>query len=79
MTNAYVEATFQKRRVRTIAREGTSPQWNESLSLEIKTPNDDLSPKSLLESEIGMERLYLNLFDEITIDMLEVFFDKLMI
>ena len=69
-----MEASFQKSRVRTIAREGTSPQWNETLSLEVKAPDDDLSPKSLLDADIGMECLFLNLFDEMIIDMLQVFY-----
>ena len=72
MINSYVEASFQKCRVRTSAQEGISPQWNETLSLEVMTPNGSLSPSSLLEGEIGMESLFLNLFDEVTINLNDV-------
>lgn len=69
MIHPYIEACFQKSRVRTSAQEGTSPQWNETLSIEVQPPNGSLSSNSLLESEIGMENLFLNLFDEVTINM----------
>ena len=72
ITRAYLEASFQKTRVRTAAKEGISPQWNETLSLELTTPNGDLSPKSLLDADIGMDCLFLNLFDEVIVDMAEV-------
>lgn len=72
MIHPYVEACFQKTRVRTSSQEGTSPQWNETLSLEVTTPNGSLSPSSLLEGEIGMESLFLNLFDEVTINLKDV-------
>lgn len=39
------------------------------MSLEVFTPNGSLSPNSLLESEIGIESLFLNLFDEVTINL----------
>lgn len=79
MIHPYVEACFQKKRVRTSAQEGTSPQWNETLSLDVTTPNGSLSPTSLLDGEIGMESLFLNLFDEVTINLNDVFMMKIII
>ena len=67
-----MEASFQKRKIRTAAQEGTSPQWNETLSLEVTTPSGNLSASSLLDGEIGMESLFLNIFDEISIDLVNV-------
>lgn len=58
--------------MRTASKEGTSPQWNETLSLDVRTPNGDLSPKSLLDADVGMDCLFLNLFDEMLIDMTDV-------
>ena len=72
MTRSYVEASFQKTKVRTAAREGTSPQWNETLSLDVTTPTGDLSVKSIVDSDNGLDRLFLNLFDEIIVDLLLV-------
>jgi hypothetical protein len=42
------------------------------LSLDVLTPNGDLSPKSLLDADIGMESVFLNLFDEKLINMADV-------
>ncbi len=71
-TRTFVEASFQRNRVRTAAKEGVSPQWNETLSLVVLTPNGDLSPKSLLDADVGMESVFLNLFDEKLINLADV-------
>ncbi|KAJ3413142.1 Coiled-coil and C2 domain-containing protein 2A [Chytridiales sp. JEL 0842] len=67
----YVEITFQRRRCRTAVAEGPNPYWNETLTLDVKPPGNDFRPQSLLDSEVGMEMVYFNVFDEFLIDMIE--------
>jgi coiled-coil and C2 domain-containing protein 2A len=64
MVQPYVEVSFQRRKSRTSVSEGPNPQWNETLSLSLETPGNDFLPSSILESEVGMELIYVNLFDE---------------
>jgi hypothetical protein len=68
---SYVEITFQRRRCRTAISEGPNPNWNETLTLDVKPPGNDFRPQSLLDSEVGMEMIYFNVFDEFLIDMIE--------
>ncbi|KAJ3279724.1 Coiled-coil and C2 domain-containing protein 2A [Borealophlyctis nickersoniae] len=67
----YVEVTFQRRRTRTAISEGPNPQWNETLYLDVEAPGDDFRPESLLDSEVGVENMYFNLFDEYFVDMIQ--------
>ncbi|KAI8912604.1 hypothetical protein EDD86DRAFT_245490 [Gorgonomyces haynaldii] len=67
----FVEVGFQKRTVRTETKTGLAPQWNEMLDIKVNAEDDDFTPESLMESDISMENLYINLFDELTIDMIE--------
>ena len=66
----YVEISFQRRRCRTLISEGPNPQWNETLVLDVKPPNNDFRPESLLDSEVGMELIYFNIFDEFLVDLI---------
>ncbi|KAJ3213859.1 Coiled-coil and C2 domain-containing protein 2A [Dinochytrium kinnereticum] len=66
---SYLEISFQRVKVRTNVVEGPNPQWNETLSLEVKAPNNDFRPENLLDNDVGMEMVYFNLFDEIMVDM----------
>ncbi|KAJ3196677.1 Coiled-coil and C2 domain-containing protein 2A [Irineochytrium annulatum] len=68
---SYIEVSFQNRKVRTAVYEGPNPQWNETLSLEVIAPGNDFSPDKILDSEVGMELIYFNLFDEILVDMIQ--------
>ncbi|KAJ3093964.1 Coiled-coil and C2 domain-containing protein 2A [Physocladia obscura] len=68
---SYVEVSFQEQKARTQIFEGPSPHWNETIFLEVKPPNNDFRPESLLDSEVGMERIYFHIFDETLIDIIE--------
>ncbi|TPX38611.1 hypothetical protein CcCBS67573_g10709, partial [Chytriomyces confervae] len=68
---SYVEVSFQGRKARTSVFEGSNPHWNETLSLDVKPPNNDFKPESILDSEVGMERIYFQLFDELLVDIIE--------
>ncbi|XP_013080825.2 coiled-coil and C2 domain-containing protein 2A-like isoform X2 [Biomphalaria glabrata] len=64
----FVEVMFQRSRVRTRRGEGPNPSFNEKLELILKVPNDDYSPSALQGIE---DMIYLNVFDEVTVDILE--------
>ncbi|CAL1540858.1 unnamed protein product [Lymnaea stagnalis] len=64
----FVEVMFQRSRVRTRRGEGPNPSFNEKLELILKVPNDDYSPSALQSIE---DIIYLNVFDEVTVDVLE--------
>jgi hypothetical protein len=58
-----VEARFQGRTVRSSASPGSTPQWNQVLSLPFVPPaGQDLSPAKLADIQ---ETLHLALFDEV--------------
>ncbi|KAH9523492.1 Coiled-coil and C2 domain-containing protein 2A [Bulinus truncatus] len=65
----FVEVMFQRSRARTRRGEGPNPSFNEKLELILKVPNDDYSPSALQSIE---DVIYLNVFDEVTVDVLEV-------
>ena len=66
----FVEASFQQRKARSRTADGPNPQWNETISLDISMPNNDLRPDALYNSEIGLENLFINLFDETIVDLI---------
>ncbi|KAJ3198266.1 Coiled-coil and C2 domain-containing protein 2A, partial [Entophlyctis luteolus] len=66
---SYVEVSFQEQKTRTQVFEGPNPHWNETLFLDVKPPNNNFSPESLLDSEVGMERIYFHIFDESLVDI----------
>ncbi|KAJ3074753.1 Coiled-coil and C2 domain-containing protein 2A [Podochytrium sp. JEL0797] len=68
---SYVEVSFQGRKTRTSVFDGPSPHWNETLYLDLKPPNNDFRPEKLLDSDVGMERIYFNIFDELLVDIVE--------
>lgn len=59
----FVEVVFQRDSVRTSTAQGPQPTWNETLALNFKPLNDDLSPTNLTKIS---DSLYLNLFDEVS-------------
>jgi coiled-coil and C2 domain-containing protein 2A len=65
----FVEIGFQKRKCRTDTRLGQNPHWNEMVRLKIM--NEDFDPQYLMDSDITSEMIYINLFDEVVIDILE--------
>ena len=67
----YVEISFQRKKVRTSVADGPNPTWNESLTLNVRPPGDDFRPENLLESNVGMELIYFNIFDEFMVDLVE--------
>eukprot|EP00842_Homolaphlyctis_polyrhiza_P004473 jgi/Hompol1/5026/HPOL_000561-RA len=67
----FVEVCFQQRKVRTTTADGQHPQWNETISLDVQAPNDDFSPEALNQTDLCTEMLFVNLFDEIVIDLLQ--------
>jgi len=68
----YVEVSFQRQKARTSVFEGTNPTWKETIELPFNAPNNDYQPSSLLENDILMENIYLNLYDEYIVDLIEV-------
>lgn len=63
-----MEIQFQRNKQRTSCQEGPSPQWNESVTLQFEPPNNDYRPENLQNVR---DNIYLNIFDEVTIDMLQ--------
>ncbi|KAL8612721.1 hypothetical protein ACOMHN_025372 [Nucella lapillus] len=68
LVHPYVEVMFQRNTVRTSAGEGPNPSFNEELELPLQAPNDDFSPNTL---QTVQDSIYLNLFDEVVVDVLE--------
>lgn len=65
---SFLSVTFQGQNKRTRAIEGPFPQFNETIELDFKAPNDDFSPDSV---KFVDQQLYFDLFDEITVDTLK--------
>jgi coiled-coil and C2 domain-containing protein 2A len=61
----FVEVKFQEHTVATLALDGGTPMWRESLSLPFRAPQDDFSPANL---EQIREEVYFTLFDEVEED-----------
>nr|XP_018907512.1 PREDICTED: coiled-coil and C2 domain-containing protein 2A [Bemisia tabaci] len=59
----FVEVSFQNKSYRTTSAEGSNPTWNQDLVISLKTTNIDLSMLN--------EVIYIHLFDEVVIDLLE--------
>jgi coiled-coil and C2 domain-containing protein 2A len=59
--SVYVEVTFQGTTQRTRLATGSSPSWQESLSLPFRPPGGDFSPAALQSSS---DVLHITLFDE---------------
>ena len=68
MVRPFVEVVFQGNFIRTAAAGGPNPSWNEELTLSFKPPNDDYSPANL---QTVNDVIYLNVFDEVVVDILE--------
>lgn len=64
----YIEVMFQRETARTHVNEGPHPTWNQELHLPFKASDDDYSPSNL---ETIQDIIYLSLFDEVTVDLLE--------
>ena len=62
---SFVEVKFQGNTISTVAMDGGTPMWRESLSLPFKAPQDDFTPSSL---EQVREEVYFTLFDEVIED-----------
>jgi coiled-coil and C2 domain-containing protein 2A len=61
----FVEIKFQENTIATVAMDGGTPMWRESLSLPFRPPQDDFTPSSL---EQVREEVYFTLFDEVVED-----------
>ncbi|KAF8782528.1 Coiled-coil and C2 domain-containing protein 2A [Argiope bruennichi] len=64
----FVEVMFQRTAMKTGIAEGPHPTWNQELVLPFRAPNDNYTPSNL---ETIKECIYINLFDEVTVDLLE--------
>ena len=62
-----MEIQFQKRKERTAAIEGSHPRWNETLLLPILPENSKIQA---VDFETLHQTLYVNLFDDFTVDLL---------
>ena len=62
---SFVEVKFQENVVSTVAMDGGTPMWRESLSLPFRAPQEDYTPSSL---EQVREEVYFTLFDEVVED-----------
>ncbi|KAJ3340876.1 Coiled-coil and C2 domain-containing protein 2A [Gonapodya sp. JEL0774] len=69
LVRPYVEVHFQRHRARTVACEGPNPQWNETLSLPFIPFQNEFVRENLLETEALLETIYINLFDEVVVDL----------
>jgi hypothetical protein len=57
----FVEVRFQDQFVCTVPTDGGAPMWKQSLSLKVRAPLNDFSPRSL---ENLHDKIYFTLFDE---------------
>ncbi|XP_002731758.1 coiled-coil and C2 domain-containing protein 2A-like, partial [Saccoglossus kowalevskii] len=64
----FVECVFQRNTKQTSVGEGPNPNWSEELCMSFKAPNNDYSSTSL---QTCKDLLYVNLFDEVVVDMLD--------
>ena len=58
----YIEVTFQNYTTRTRVASGSSPSWQESISLPFRPPGGDFSPAGLVNMSDAIE---ITLFDEV--------------
>lgn len=68
LVRPFIEAMFQRHVHATSVAEGPNPSWNEELCIPFRAPNNDFSPASL---QTMNDCLYLNLFDEFVIDIIQ--------
>eukprot|EP00058_Branchiostoma_floridae_P024122 XP_002609612.1 hypothetical protein BRAFLDRAFT_87833 [Branchiostoma floridae] len=69
LVRPFVEVTFQRTNQKTSTAEGVNPSWNEELQLPLRVPNNDYSPSNLQTVD---DTLFINVFDELIIDILEI-------
>ncbi|KAJ3318484.1 Coiled-coil and C2 domain-containing protein 2A [Boothiomyces sp. JEL0866] len=67
----FIEVSFQKNKIKSTVSDGVQPLWNQTMFLKVRAPNGDFSPEALMETDLATEILYINIFDEITVDLLE--------
>lgn len=67
----FIEVSFQKNKIKSNVSDGEQPLWNQTMFLKVQAPNGDFSPEALMETDLATEILYINIFDEITVDLLE--------
>ncbi|CAH1773716.1 unnamed protein product [Owenia fusiformis] len=63
-----IEVVFQRNKEQTTVGDGPNPSWNEELEMPFKAPNNDYSSTNL---QTVNDVVFLNLFDEVLIDVLE--------
>ncbi|XP_032782110.2 coiled-coil and C2 domain-containing protein 2A isoform X1 [Daphnia magna] len=68
MVHPFVEVSFQKCSARTTAGNGTSPTWNQELSLPVQFSE---GVRSLAYLQSIRDDLFIQLFDEVVVDILE--------
>ncbi|XP_069126927.1 coiled-coil and C2 domain-containing protein 2A-like isoform X2 [Argopecten irradians] len=68
LVRPFVEVVFQHSSIRTVVGDGPNPSFNEELQIPFKAPNDDYSSNNL---QTITDELYLNLFDEVVVDIQE--------
>ncbi|KAG2465988.1 C2D2A protein, partial [Polypterus senegalus] len=69
LVRPFVEVTFQHAVQNTSAAEGPNPNWNEELELPFRAPRGNYSTSSLQSVK---DNLFVNVFDELVFDMLEI-------
>ncbi|TPX58276.1 hypothetical protein PhCBS80983_g03247 [Powellomyces hirtus] len=68
MVRPFVQVLFQGATARTAAGEGTNPQWNETLSIDVGLSDDD-SGVVALPSDVATDSVRIDLFDEVIVDL----------
>ncbi|KAI9557976.1 hypothetical protein GHT06_014729 [Daphnia sinensis] len=68
MVRPFVEVSFQKCSARTTAGNGTSPTWNQELSLPVQFSE---GVRSLAYLQSIRDDLFIQLFDEVVVDILD--------
>jgi coiled-coil and C2 domain-containing protein 2A len=67
---SFVEVSFQRKSVRSDTKTGINPLWNQTLKLSI-TSDTDFEPENLMKSDIVTEMVYINIFSESLVDILQ--------
>ncbi|KAI8911928.1 hypothetical protein DFJ77DRAFT_549745 [Powellomyces hirtus] len=68
MVRPFVQVLFQGATARTAAGEGTNPQWNETLSIDVGLSDGD-SGVVALPSDVATDSVRIDLFDEVIVDL----------
>ena len=67
----FCEFTFQRRKFHTNTVMGNNPLFNETVAVPIIAKNGDFKADALMETDLATETLYINIYDEIIVDLIQ--------